>query len=180
MSNGVWVWSMSPSKYIKGAVSNCKKHLKSNYDSRYVLPTQAANPFVMGYKPELDETPALDPNLAWYYQSTIGMMQLMCKIGCIDIATEVSLLSSHLAYLREGHLDAAFHVMGYLRLKYNSQFIFEPTYPHIDDSTFQHHDWEEFYGDVQEAILTNALPPLGKEIDLHMMVDSNHAGDKST
>jgi hypothetical protein len=39
---------------------------------------------------------------------------------------------------------------------------------------------EEFYGDIQEAIPKNALPPLGKEVDLHMMVDSNHAGDKST
>jgi hypothetical protein len=46
--------------------------------------------------------------------------------------------------------------------------------------TFQHHDWEEFYGDVQEAIPTNAPPPLGKEVDLRMMVDSNHAGDKTT
>jgi hypothetical protein len=104
----------------------------------------------------------------------------MYKIGCIDIATEVLLLSLHLAYLREGHLDAALSVMGYLRLKYNSQLIFDPTYPLMDDSTFQHHDWEEFYGNVQEAIPTNALPPLGKETDLRMMVDSNHAGDKTT
>jgi hypothetical protein len=42
MSNGVWAWGMSPVKYIKEAVSNCKKHLKLNYDGRYVLPTQAA------------------------------------------------------------------------------------------------------------------------------------------
>jgi hypothetical protein len=70
--------------------------------------------------------------------------------------------------------------MGYLRLKYNSRLIFDPTYPLIDDSTFQHHDWEEFYGDVQEAIPTNAPPPLGKEVDLRMMADSDHAGDKMT
>ncbi len=37
MSNGVYVWGMSPAKYIKEAVSNCKKHLKPNYDGRYVL-----------------------------------------------------------------------------------------------------------------------------------------------
>jgi hypothetical protein len=180
MSNGVYVWGMSPAKYIKEAVSNCKKHLKLNYDSRYVLPTPAANPFVMGYEPELGETPALEPDRASYFQSIMGVMRWMCKIGCINIATEVLLLSLHLAYPQEGHLDAALHVMGYLRLKYNSQLIFDPTYPHIDDSAFQHHDWEEFYGDVQKAIWTNALPPLGKEVDLRMMVDSNHAGDKST
>jgi hypothetical protein len=180
MSNGVWAWGMIPLKYIKEAVSNCKKQLKLNYDGRYVLPTQAANPFIMGNAPELDETPALDPDRASYHQSIIGVMQWMCEIGCIDIATEVLLLSSHLTYPREGHLDAALYVMGYLRLKYNSLLIFDPTYPHIDDSTFQHHNWEEFYGDVQEAIPTNSLPPRRKEVDLSMMGNSNNAGDKST
>ncbi len=58
MSNGVYAWDMSPTEYIKEAVSNCKKHLKLNHDGRYVLPTQAANFFVrdmslhlMGYLP---------------------------------------------------------------------------------------------------------------------------------
>jgi hypothetical protein len=171
---------MSPSKYIKEAVSNCEKHLKENYDGRYTLPTQAANPFLMGYEPELDETPALDPERATYYQSIIGIMRWMCEIGRIDIATEVSLLSSHLAYPREGHLDAALHIMGYLKLKNNSRLIFDPTYPVIDEDSFQHHEWEELYGDVSEAIPTNAPPPLGKDVDLRMMVDSDHAGDKST
>jgi hypothetical protein len=134
----------------------------------------------MGYEPELDETPALDPNRALYYQSIIGVMGCMCKIGCIDIATEVSLLSSHQVYPQEEHFNVALHVMGYLKLKYNSQLIFDPTYPHIDDSAYQHHDWEEFYGDVQEAIPKNTPPPLEKEVDLRMMVDSNHAGDKLT
>ncbi len=136
MSNGVYACCMSPAKYIKQAVSNCEKHLKSNYDGQYVLPTQAANPFAMGYEPKIDETPALDPDRASYFQSIIGVMQWMCKIGCINIAPEVLLLSLHLAYLREGHLDAALHVMGYLGLMYNSRLIFDPTYPLIDDSTF--------------------------------------------
>jgi hypothetical protein len=134
----------------------------------------------MGYEPKIDETPALDPDQASYFKSVIGVMQWMCKIGRIDIATEVLLLSLHLAYLPEGHFDAALHVMGYPRLKYNSQLIFDPTYPLIGDSTFQHHDWEEFYGDVHEAIPTNPPQPLGKEVDLRMMVDSDHAGGKTT
>ncbi len=59
MSNGVYACGMSPTKYIKEAVSNCKKHLKLDYDSQYILSTQAANLFIIGYEPELDETPAL-------------------------------------------------------------------------------------------------------------------------
>jgi hypothetical protein len=115
-----------PRFYIKEAVSNCEKHLNTNYDGRYALPTQAANPFVMRYEPEIDETPALDPDQASYFQSIIRVMQWMCKIGRMDIATEVLLLSLHLAYPREGHLDAALHVMGYPQLKYNSRLILTP------------------------------------------------------
>ncbi len=33
---------------------------------------------------------------------------------------------------------------------------------------------------MEEAIPPNMPPPLGKEVDLHMMVDSDHAGDKRT
>ena len=29
-----------------------------------------------------------------------------------------------------------------------------------------------------EALLPNAPPPIGKEVDLHIYVDSNHAGNK--
>jgi len=70
--------------------------------------------------------------------------------------------------------------MGYLRLKHNSRLIFDPTYPDIDHSAFPEYDWTEFYGDVVEAIPPDMPPPLGKDIDLRMMVDSDHAGDKMT
>jgi hypothetical protein len=38
----------------------------------------------------------------------------------------------------------------------------------------------EFYGNVEEAIPPNMPPPLGKDVDLCMMVDSDHAGEKRT
>ena len=70
----------------------------------------------MGYKPELDITPPLDPELASYYQSLIGVMRLMVEIGRIDIAVEVSMTSSHNAYPREGHFETVIHMMSYLKV----------------------------------------------------------------
>jgi hypothetical protein len=104
----------------------------------------------------------------------------MVELGCIDIATEVSMLSSYLACPREGHLENALHVMGYLQLKHNLRLIFDPTYPDIDLTVFLSFDWTEFYGNVEEAIPPDMPPPLGEDIDLCMMVDSDHAGDKRT
>ena len=104
----------------------------------------------------------------------------MIEIGRIDIATEVSLLSSYLAYPREGHLEAALHIMGYLKQRHNTRLVFDPTIPDINLSQFPKYDWTEFYGDVSEALPPDMPEPLGKEIDLRMMVDSDHAGDKAT
>jgi hypothetical protein len=38
----------------------------------------------------------------------------------------------------------------------------------------------EFYGNLEEAIPLDMPPPLGKDVDLHMMVDSDHVGEKRT
>jgi hypothetical protein len=104
----------------------------------------------------------------------------MVELGRRDIATEVSMLSSYLACPRGGHLENALHIMGYLRLKHNSRLIFDPTYPDIDLTAFPSFDWTEFYGNVEKAIPPDMPPPLGKDVDLCMMVDSDHAGEKRT
>ena len=62
----------------------------------------APNPFVGGYIPEIDMTDPLDPDRASYYQTMIGVMRWMVEIGRIDIATDCSLLSSHLTYPHDG------------------------------------------------------------------------------
>ena len=57
---------------------------------------------------------------------------------------------------------------------------FDPTYPKPDMSGFKTDcPWKEFYGDVKEAIPPNAPTPRGKEIDMQLYVDSDHAGDKN-
>jgi hypothetical protein len=122
----------------------------------------------------------LDPDCSSFYQHLIGVMRWMVELGCIDIAKEVFMLSSYLACPREGHLENALHVMGYLQLKHNSRLIFDPTYPDIDQTAFPSFEWTEFYGDIEEAIPPNMPPPLGKDVDLRMMVDSDHAGEKRT
>ena len=91
----------------------------------------------MGYEAIMDTYKDLDPAEASYFQSIIGVMRWMVEIGWIDIATEVSLLSSHLAYPRGGHLQADFHVMAYLKQKHKSRLVFDPTYNRTDESIFK-------------------------------------------
>jgi hypothetical protein len=180
LPNGVWAWGLSPSKYVAQAAKNCQTYLTEKLNGKYKIPSRADNPFPVNYCPDTDLTDHLDKDCSSFFMHLIGVMRWMVELGRIDIATEISILSSYLAYPCEGHLEAALHIMGYLRLQHNSRLIFDPTYPDIDHSAFPEYDWTEFYGNVVEAIPPDMPPPLGKDIDLRMMVDSDHAGDKST
>jgi hypothetical protein len=53
--------------------------------------------------------------------------------------------------------------------------VFNPTYPTIDMDSFSQYDRTEFYGDVDDAIPSNMPLPLGKDLDVRMMCDSEHA-----
>ena len=58
--------------------------------------------------------------------------------------------------------------------------VFEPTYPSIDKTNFQEHEWKWLYGDVKEAIPNNCTRPLGRGVDLRMFIYSYHATDDTT
>jgi len=128
----------------------------------------------------MDTSPVLNAELASWYASLVGMLRWMVEIGQVHIITEVSLVASHMAMPREGHLDAVLHIFGYLKIKYKSRMCFDPTVPYCDKKAFKECDWKEFYGDVVEAIPSNAPEPHGQSVNILMYVDSDHAGEKRT
>ena len=179
LENGVLAWTLSPSKYVQEAVRNVKEYHEREYPGRR-WPKQAATPFLKDYRPELDFTPELKTETASYFQSQIGVLRWMVELGRVDIIVEVSMLASQLANPREGHLDAVFRIFQYLDAKHNSRMVFDPTCPDIDCTIFPTYEWTEFYGDVQESLPPNAPATRGKDVDLRMYVDSDHAGDQVT
>jgi hypothetical protein len=108
----------------------------------------------------------------------VGVLHWIVELGRVDIITEVSVLASYMAQPREGHLEALYDVFTYLKRRHNTRLVFDPTYPEVDWSVFMKHDWTHFYGNVTEATPPNAPSPRGKEVDIRMFVDSDHAGDK--
>ena len=90
------------------------------------------------------------------------------------------MLASFLAMPREGHLEAVYHIFGYLKTFTNARMVLDPSYPEIDESTFKECDWKEFYGDVKEALPPNAPEPRGNPVVLRLFVDSSHADDLKT
>ena len=104
----------------------------------------------------------------------------MCELGHIYIITEVFMLALYLALLREGHLEVVYHIFGYLRSKHNARICFDPTYPEIYMGAFTECDWKNFYGDVKEVAPPNASKARGKEVNLSLYVNYDHAGEELT
>jgi hypothetical protein len=102
------------------------------------------------------------------------------ELGRIVIITEVSILSTYLCLPREGHLESVFHVFAYLGLHHNARVVFDPTYPAVDMGTFIKTDWKSMNGGVKEMAPSDVPIPRGKEVDLHLFVDSDYAGEQST
>ena len=67
---------------------------------------------------------------------------------------------------------------GFLRINHISLMAYDPLYPTIDLNVFKHNNWKSFYGNVKESIPSNAPKPRGKDVDLQLYVDSDHAGEK--
>jgi hypothetical protein len=90
------------------------------------------------------------------------------------------MLSTYLCFPREGHLEAVFHVCAYLVLLHTAIVVFDPTYPAVDIITFVKTDWKSMCGDAKEMIPSDAPFPRGKEVDLRLFDDSDHAGEQFT
>jgi hypothetical protein len=73
-----------------------------------------------------------------------------------------------------------FRVFAYLAMHQKSRVLFDPTYPSVDMDSFIKTDWKSMYGNVKEMIPPDDTVTRGKEIDLRLFVDSDHAGEKFT
>ena len=179
LSNGVEAWSFSSSQYVQAAVKNVERYLTTIGKK---LPNRADTPIRTSYRPELDVTPELKTQDATYYQSMIGVLRWMVELGRVDICLEVSMMSSHLALPREGHLNELYHIFSYLKKYHNTEMVFDPSDPVIDEDEFERKDWtsSEFGGTMSEELPKNMPHPRGQGFTISSMVDADHAGDTIT
>ena len=89
-------------------------------------------------------------------------------------------MSTHLALPREGHLQQAIHIFGYLKAHPKRKIAFDPDHPQVDERRFKKYDWYDFYCDAKEAIPDNMPEPRGNVVKTHCFVDANLAGNVVT
>ena len=172
-------WGFGSSQYVHAAVKNVQDFLAKTGRK---LPATAKTPIQTAYRPEIDTTPELSAIDAAYYQSLIGVLRWMVELGRVDICLEVSTLLSHLALPREGNLQQIFHMFAYLKRNHNSEMIFDPSDPVVDESLFEEQDWTatEFGLSLTEELPGNMPQTRGSGFVMRAYVDADHAGDSIT
>ena len=105
-------WTMSSEKYVKLAIENIEQTLA---ETNQRLPAKCQTPLSSGYRPELDTSPELKTEGLQRYQELIGILHWAVELGRVDILLETSLMSTHLALPRRGHLEQLHHIFGYLK-----------------------------------------------------------------
>ena len=114
LDNGLDAWTASSSQYVQAAVRNIEEYIEKSHDKRWKIPNKVETPMRSTYRPELDVSEELSPSDASYYQSLIGILWWIVELGRVDVCLEVSMMSSHLALPRKGHMEQVMQIFGYL------------------------------------------------------------------
>lgn len=175
--SGTRCWTLSSEKYLKTAIANVEEKLaKSNLR----LPSKCDTPLTSKYQPGTDTSRELDSEGMRYFQELVGVLRWAIELGRVDILLEVSLLSSHLAMPRVGHLQQVYHIFGYLKASPRRRLFFDPDHPKISETRFRQFDWIDFYKEAKEDIPIKMPEPLGNPVEIHCFVDASHASDVAT
>jgi hypothetical protein len=168
---------MNSTHYIKEAIHCVEVELAKVGKTLHGRPL---TPMQSNYRPELNVTPILTPEQARFYANLIGILWWAIELGHIDIYIDVSLLSSHLAETRIGHLEQVLHIFSYLKHHENSNIVFDPNYIDWQAASFEQHDWTELYRDASESLPLNAPKPRGNPVQINSFVVADHAGNRVT
>ena len=175
--DGIECWTMSSEDYVKAAIANVEATLDM-IGQRLPSKAKCQTPIQSNYRPELDVSAELNGKGTQYYQELVGVLRWAVELGRIDIALEVSLLSSHLALPREGHLQQVYHIFGFLKHNGTRTIAFDPQHPYIQEERFIQCDWHDFYRGEAEPIPGDMPEPRGNVVSTHCYVDADHAGNR--
>jgi hypothetical protein len=124
--------------------------------------------------PELDDSPFLNEADTGKYLSMIGALHWVITLGRFDVMSATVSLAKFRMQPRQGHLERAKGVYGYLARTKDGAIRFKTGEPDYSDLPDQEFDWmRTVYGDVEELIAKDAPTPLGKKVILTTYVDAN-------
>ena len=103
------------------------------------MPSKADTPLTTTYRPELDVSRELNEVDVAYYQSLIGILRWMVELGQVDVCWEVC---HHTLHYPEKVIWSKFlHIFAYLKKYHNTELVYDPSDPVVDENDFDRRDW---------------------------------------
>ena len=160
------------------------KEMIRKYQADYQPVRKETSPMEAKYHPEFDESPLLLDDGTREYQRIIGTCQWLIVAGRFDLCYAVSSLSRFSSAPRQGHLQHARRIMGYLRKFPRRGFVINPDpprfHPIYQNVEVKPPDFGNQYDYFHEDINARFPPPLLDKLDLNLFVDADHGHDLST
>jgi len=181
-SDGSVAWRLSCYDYLTNAIQQVKNELNQKGLTLKQFGTGLRS-YPACYRSEVDVTPILDEERTNRFQQLIGILRWAIELGRVDILTEVSCLSQHLAEPREVHLIAVYKIFKYLSLhlkKSKGRIVLNGKSMFINYASYKDFDrkeWLDFYPDAREELPVKMPEPLGDPVQVLAYVDANHAGN---
>ena len=159
---------VSPQRHIEKMVDTYKRVFGESPSHR------SSSPLESNDHPEIDTSEFLGEEDIQKYQSLIGAVQWAISIGRFDIGAQVMTMSSFRASPRQGHLERAKRMVGYLSKFRLAELRVLTDEPDFSDVEVAEYDWSKsICGDVKEVIPTDAPEPLGKPVTTTSYQDAN-------
>jgi hypothetical protein len=177
--DGWTMWTISSVDYVKAAIRNVNDAIK---EKRWKIPSRAPTPMSTTYQPEMDGSPELGSDDHKYYQELIGIMRWATELGRVDILLEISLLSQYQACPREGHMEQAMRILGYLQANPKFSLYLDPRPMNLNHDQVRSNasEFRAIYRDAEEVKPPRMPKPRGHEVDTSAFVDASHAANRRT
>ena len=135
------------------------------------------------YLPNMYVTYECSDSQIQFFHNLVGILIWTVKLGRIDIAYKIYVLSRYLEQPRTGHLVHALHIFKYLDQHKKNEIAFDLAYHNAEDPSLvqaQMKEMKEMYPYTVEDLTPNYPLPRGNLVEVNCFVDSDHAGDKVT
>ena len=158
----------APKKYIQRLSDSYLQMFNSSPHASYQSPLEHND------HPEIDDSDFLDPEGIQKFQSMIGSLQWVTQIGRIDITAATMTMSGFRQAPKNGHLERAKRMYGYLTKMKDAVIRIRTDEPDYSDLPKLVYDWERsVYGKGSEIMPHNQPKALGKRVIITSYVDAN-------
>ena len=170
-------------KLIHLSTKNYVKEVLRKYQEKYGALAKENLPLRPKVKPELDDSPFVDEAKHKEYQHIIGVCQWLIVAGRFDLTHAVSSLSRFAAAPKEGHLELARRIFGYLKKYPKRGYAINPA-PLKLDAEYEKVNVKLNFGNQYSYFTEEVDPrfpePLFDEFDVHVFCDADHGHDQIT